>query len=102
MERASKRPPHSILLERIGKLAIGLLDSGDAVVSWIRRQGKHSEIILSRVRTDGSIVNFGVIAEGSSDGLGYPKMQNNGSQVLVSWGGTNEAGGVNTTLITSQ
>ena len=86
----------------LGKVAIALLDSDDAVVSWIRRQGGRSEIALARVHNDGSILGSQVIAEDSSDILGYPRMQTNGSGVLISWGGTKQAGRVNTTLITNQ
>ena len=83
----------------LGKVAVALLDSGDAVVSWIRRQGGKSQIVLSRVDTDGSILSSLVVAEGSSDTFGYPRMQRSGSHVLVSWAGTSEAKKVNTTLI---
>lgn len=86
----------------LGKMAVVLLDSGDAAVSWIRRQDGKSQIVLARVRTDGSILNSQVIAEGSNDTLGYPRMQLSGSDVLVSWGGTNGAKTVNTTLVRSQ
>lgn len=83
----------------LGKVAVALLDSGDAVVSWIRRQGEKSQIVLSRVDTGGNILSSQVVAEGSSDSLGYPRMQHSGSHVLVSWAGTSEAKKVNTTLI---
>jgi hypothetical protein len=86
----------------VGKVGVALLDSGDAVVSWIRRQGGKAAIVLSRVRNDGRILSSQVIAQDSSGSLGYPRMQNNGSELLVSWAGTKEAGRVNTTLITSQ
>ena len=86
----------------LGRVSVALLDSGDAAVSWIRRQGGKSEIVISRVRNDGRILSSQVIAEGSSDSLGYPKMQNSGSDVLVSWAGTKDAGKVNTTLVTTQ
>jgi hypothetical protein len=86
----------------LGKVSVVMLDSGDAVVSWIRRQEGKPEIVLSRVRSDGRILSSRVIAEDSSDSLGYPRMQNSGSDLLVSWAGTKEAGRVNTTLITSE
>jgi len=86
----------------LGKVAVAMLDTGDALVSWIRREGGKSEIILSRVRNDGRILTSQVIAQNSSDVLGYPRMQNGSSDVLISWGGTKEAGRVNTTLFSSQ
>jgi BNR repeat-like domain len=86
----------------LGKVAVAALDSGDVVVSWIRRQGERAQIVLGRVAKNGNILSSQVIAEGSSDSLGYPRMQNSGSDVLVSWGGTKEAGKVSTTLITNR
>jgi BNR repeat-like domain len=86
----------------LGKVAVAALDSGDVVVSWIRRQGERAQIVLGRVAKNGNILSSEVIAEGSSDSLGYPRMQNGGSDVLVSWGGTKEAGKVSTTLITNR
>lgn len=86
----------------LGKVAVAILDSGDAVVSWIRREREKSEIVVSRVRNDGHILSSQVIAEDSTDRLGYPRMQNSGSDLLVSWAGTKEAGRVNTTLVTSR
>ena len=86
----------------LGRVAVVMLDSGGAVVSWIGREKGKSEIVLSRVRSDGSILGSQVIAEGPSDTLGYPRMQNSGSDVLVSWGGTNDARRINTTLVTTQ
>jgi len=86
----------------VGKTSVALLDSGDAAVSWIRRQEGKSQIVLARVRNDGSILSSQVIVEESYDKLGYPRMQNSGSDVLVSWAGTKDAGKVNTTLITSR
>jgi hypothetical protein len=86
----------------LGKVSVVLLDSGDAAVSWIRRQGDKSEIVVSRVSTEGRILSSQVISAGSSDTLGYPKMQSSGSEVLVSWAGTKDAGKINTTLVTTQ
>jgi hypothetical protein len=84
----------------LGRVAVAALDSGDVAVSWIRRQGEKSQIVVGRVAKNGNVISSQVIAEGSSDSLGYPRMQNNGSDVLISWGGTKEAGKVSTTLIT--
>jgi hypothetical protein len=86
----------------LGKVAVAVPNSGDAAVSWIRRDGGKSEIIFSSVDTDGRILASQVISEGSSDILEYPRMQQSGSEVLVSWAGTSEARGVNTTLIRTQ
>ncbi|HEY7095685.1 MAG TPA: sialidase family protein [Terriglobales bacterium] len=83
----------------LGKTAVTVLDSGDAIVSWIRRQGGKSEMILSRVRSDGTILSSQMIAEGSSESFGYPRMQHNGSDVLLSWAGSKEAEKINTLLI---
>jgi hypothetical protein len=86
----------------LGKVSVAVLDSGDAAVSWIRRQGDKSEIVVSRVSTEGRILSSQVISAGSSDTLGYPKMQSSGAEVLVSWAGTKGAGKINTTLVTTQ
>jgi len=86
----------------LGKVAVAMLDSGDAVVSWIRGERGTSEIVVSRVRNDGRILSSQVIAQDSADKLGYPRMQNSSSDVLISWGGTKDAGRVNTTLFSSQ
>jgi len=85
----------------LGRVSVVVLDSGDALVSWIRRQAGKSQLILAYVREDGSVLNSQVIAEGSSDSLGYPRMQNDGSQVLVAWGGTEQTGRIRTSRIAS-
>jgi hypothetical protein len=55
----------------LGKVAVAVLDSDDVVVSWIRREGGKSQIVFSRVNTDGRTLCSQVIPEGSSDVLGY-------------------------------
>lgn len=83
----------------LGRVAVTLPDSENAFVSWIRRKGERSQLVIAHVRPDATVLHSEVIAEGSSDSLGYPRMQLNGSEVLLSWGGTGEAKQVNTALV---
>lgn len=75
----------------LGKVAVAVLDSDDVAVSWIPREGGKSQIVFSRVNTDGRILCSQVIPEGSSECPWIPRMQQTASDALVSWAGTSEA-----------
>lgn len=82
----------------IGRPAVAMIGSGDALVAWIRRRSGQSQLVVSQVRTQGS-GQPQLIAEGSTDSLGYPRMQLIGSEALLSWGGAGDSKLVKTTLI---
>ncbi len=85
----------------LGKVAVALLESGDAWAAWIRRQNGHSQMVVAQVRPNQGEIFRHIVAEDSSDRLGYPRMQLMNVNALISWGGAGAESKVNTTLISN-
>jgi hypothetical protein len=84
----------------LGKAAVAMLDSGSAIISWIRRQDGKSKLVIARLRPNRDGGEHRVVAEGSTDSLGYPHMQQvNKDGALVSWGGMGDSKIIKTSLI---
>ena len=86
----------------MGRPALTFLSSGDVLASWIRYAQDHAELVAARVHRSNPPSSSFLIASGSAQGLGYPRMQALGSGVLVSWGGAGETKEVSTAVITPQ
>lgn len=83
----------------MGRPALTLLSSGEALISWIRHS-KNGELVAARLPAKGSPTPPLLIASGDTQGLGYPRMQILGSKVLLSWGGAGETKEISTALVT--
>ncbi|MGH9642930.1 MAG: sialidase family protein, partial [Terriglobales bacterium] len=83
----------------IGRPTVALLGPSDALVAWIRRQNDQSQLVVAQVRRNESAIRRQIIAEGSTEGLGYPRMQLIGSDAVISWGGAGDSKEVKTALI---
>lgn len=84
----------------MGRPALTLLSSGDALVAWARLQNGHGELVAARVRNNSETATPSIIAQGGSQGIGYPRMQALKSGVLLSWGGAGETKEISTAVIT--
>ena len=71
----------------VGHVAISLLDDGSAVAIWLHHQPSGTEIVGERISSSGEPGGRFTIASGTEAGLGYPRAQRVGNQILVSWSG---------------
>ena len=83
----------------IGRPAIAFLGRGDALVTWLMREHGVSRLVAAQVYSHDSELHRIEIAQGTTDGLGYPRMQLIGRDAMVSWGGAGETKQVNTALL---
>ena len=75
----------------MGRVDVSMLDSGDAVVTWVERSEKSAQIRARQVGPDGtrhpSFV-IGDITAGTSSG--FPRMERSGNTLLFAWTDTSE------------
>jgi BNR repeat-like domain len=71
----------------VGHVAVSLLDDGTAVAIWLQHQSSGTEIVGERIPSSGRGSGKFTIAGGTETGLGYPRVQRFGQQLLVSWSG---------------
>jgi len=90
-DRGASRP--------IGRPAIAFLGPGDALVTWLTHEHGLSRLVAAQVRSHDSELHRIEIGQGTTDGLGYPRMQLIGREVMVSWGGAGETKLVKTALL---
>ena len=83
----------------IGRPAIAFLGPDDALVTWLTREHGVSRLVAAQVSSHDSKLHRIEIAQGTTDGLGYPRMQLIGPDAMVSWGGAGETKQVNTALL---
>jgi hypothetical protein len=83
----------------IGRPALAFLGPGDALVTWLTREHGVSRLVAAQVYSHDSELHRIEIAQGTTDGLGYPRMQLIGREVMVSWGGAGETKQVKTALL---
>ena len=86
----------------IGRPAIAFLAPGDALVTWLTREHGVSRLVAAQVRSHDSELHRIEIAQGTTDGLGYPRMQLIGRDAMVSWGGAGATKQVHTALLRSR
>ena len=86
----------------IGRPATALLSSGNALVAWITRANGTSRLVAAQVSSRDSKFHRVELARGTTNSLGYPRMQLIGSEALLSWGGTGESKQVSTALLRAQ
>jgi len=84
----------------MGRPALTLLSSGDALVAWTRLQNGHGELVAARVRSNSETATPSIIAQGGSRGIGYPRIQALKSGALLSWGGAGDTKEISTAVIT--
>ncbi|MGA8618882.1 MAG: sialidase family protein [Candidatus Sulfotelmatobacter sp.] len=82
----------------LGRPAIALMSTGHALVVWITHENGKSHLVAAQVDNATPDVRRIDISQGSSDSIGYPRMQLIGAEALISWGGTKESN-VNSTLV---
>ncbi len=69
-----------------GRVAITLLDTGDAVVSWLERRGDGAEILMRRITPEGVTGPMSVIASSSAvRASGFPRMVRSGHHIVFAW-----------------
>jgi hypothetical protein len=71
----------------VGRADVVLLDSGEAVVSWLRdaRPGQ-GQLVIRRVSPDGELGPVQLIATGSSGRpAGFPQMVSDGRRLVFAW-----------------
>ena len=83
----------------IGRPAIAFLGPEDALVTWLTRENGTSRLVVAEVRSQDSELHPIEIAQGTTDSLGYPRLQLIGRDAMVSWGGAGETKRVNTALL---
>jgi BNR repeat-like domain len=83
-----------------GRPALTLLNSGEALISWIRHTQNGGELVAARLQAKNQSSSPLLVASGTTQALGYPRMQALGSKVLLSWGGAGETKEISTALIT--
>jgi hypothetical protein len=83
----------------IGRPAIAFLGQRYVLVTWLRRENGVSRLVAAQVRSQDSELHQIEIAQGTTESLGYPRMQLIGREVMVSWGGAGETKQVNTALL---
>ena len=86
----------------IGLPAIAFLAPGDALVTWLMREHGVSRLVAAQVYSHDSELHQIEIAQGTTDGLGYPRMQLIGRDAMVSWGGAGATKQVHTALLRSR
>jgi hypothetical protein len=86
-------------VQPIGRPAIVFLGPGDVFVTWLTREDGTSRLVAAQIRSQDSEVHRVEIARGTTDSLGYPRMQLIGPEAMVSWGGAGETKQVNTALL---
>ena len=73
----------------VGRAALVLLRGAGAVALWLRQDPGGAEIVFKALEappeTDSAAPT--VLARGKIDGLGYPRMQQVGAALVISWGG---------------
>jgi hypothetical protein len=83
----------------IGRVGVVALDSGSAVVSWLERGDKLSQLRARRVDKDGTKhPSFVVGTTSSGTSGGFPRIERNGDSVVFAWTDT-DAGRVRTALL---
>jgi len=83
----------------VGRPAIAFLGPGDALVTWLTREHGVSRLVAAQVHSNDSELHRIEIADGTTDGLGYPRMQLIGRDAIVSWGGAGDTKQVRTALL---
>ena len=69
-----------------GRVAVVLLDSGDAVVSWLERRQAGGEILMRRVSGAGLAGPISVVAASSTvRSSGFPRMVRSGERLVFAW-----------------
>jgi hypothetical protein len=74
----------------IGRVGVAVLDSGSAVVTWLERGAKGAQLKARLIDKDGMRnppIVIGNTNAGSSSG--FPRIERNGSTVLIAWIDTN-------------
>lgn len=70
----------------IGRVGVVMLDSGNAVVSWLERGDKTSQLRARRVDKDGTVhPSFLVGTTSSGTAGGFPRLDRSGSSVIFAW-----------------
>jgi hypothetical protein len=71
----------------VGRVAVSLLDDGNALVAWLQQGPQEAAIVGQYVSAKGVQRSRFTIASGSLRELGYPRLQRTGPNVLISWSG---------------
>jgi hypothetical protein len=71
----------------VGHVAVSLLEDGSAVAIWLRHQTSGTDMVGERISPSGQRSGTFTIASGTETGLGYPRAQRLGNQLIISWGG---------------
>lgn len=71
----------------VGHVAVSLLHEGSAVAVWLHHCSSGTKIVGERISKSGQRSDEFTIASGTETGLGYPRTQRLGDQLIVSWNG---------------
>ncbi len=69
-----------------GRVAVTLLESGDALVSWLERRSEGAEVLVREVRRNGALGTPVVVARSSAArSSGFPRMVRSGNHLVFAW-----------------
>ncbi len=71
--------------DALGYGSTALSNDGGAFVSWIEEAGNSSRVLVRLVSPAGAAGPVLRIAEGSRQGLGYPRLLHSGSETWIAW-----------------
>lgn len=71
----------------VDHVAVSLLNDGSAVAVWLHHRSSGTEIVGERISNAGQRSDEFTIASATDTGLGYPRSQRVGDQLIVSWSG---------------
>lgn len=71
----------------VGHVAVSLLNDGSAVAVWLHHGSSGTETVGERISNAGQRSDEFTIASETDTGLGYPRTQRLGDQLIVSWNG---------------
>jgi hypothetical protein len=69
-----------------GYASTAMNDDGSAFVSWLEEGEKSASVMVRLVSPSGVAGPVAKVAEGSRQGLGYPKLSRSGGETWIAWG----------------
>ncbi len=85
----------------IGRVDVVLLDSGDAVISWMEQVQDGAEVRIRSIDTQGNRGEAMTIADSSTArSSGFPRMERSGDELVIAWRDSSDPPLVRTAVVT--